>query len=142
MAISFFDSPRQFPSKKYLKAAIQQMAKAAGYKTGDLHYIFVSDDALLEINRTHLQHDYYTDIITFDLSEDPLVVEGDIYISTDRVQENATTFGSGTEEEFVRVVGHGFLHLIGYHDKTDAQATEMRKAEANFISCFKSLKDQ
>ena len=100
-----------------------------------INYIFCSDDYLLEINRTHLKHDYYTDIITFDLSESE-AIESDIYISIDRVQDNAKQFITEFEKELLRVIAHGLLHLIGYNDKTEEEQIIMRKKEEACLSLW------
>jgi rRNA maturation RNase YbeY len=100
---------------------------------GDLTIIFCSDDYLLEINREHLDHDYYTDIITFDYSDFP-TVSGDLFISVDRVKENATDFNVSFEHELHRVIIHGFLHLCGYFDKTNEDELLMRSKENQALS--------
>ena len=106
----------------------------------ELSYIFVSDQWLLEMNKEYLNHDYFTDIITFDNSEETGEIEGDIFISRDRVEENGKTIGTGIEDEYVRVIGHGLLHLCGLKDKTKAESMEMRKRENEFIALYNSLK--
>ncbi len=100
---------------------------------GDLTIIFCSDDYLLEVNREHLNHDYYTDIITFDYSVFP-IVSGDLFISVDRVKENATDFNVSFEHELHRVIIHGFLHLCGYFDKTNEDELLMRSKENQALS--------
>ena len=100
---------------------------------GDLTIIFCSDDYLLEVNREHLDHDYYTDIITFDYSDFP-IVSGDLFISVDRVKENATDFNVSFEHELHRVIIHGFLHLCGYFDKTNEDELLMRSKENQALS--------
>ena len=100
---------------------------------GDLTIIFCSDDYLLEVNREHLDHDYYTDIITFDYSDFP-TVSGDLFISVDRVKENAIDFNSSFEHELHRVIIHGFLHLCGYFDKTNEDELLMRSKENQALS--------
>ena len=100
---------------------------------GDLTIIFCSDDYLLEVNREHLDHDYYTDIITFDYSDFP-TVSGDLFISVDRVKENATDFNVSFEHELHRVIIHGFLHLCGYFDKTNEDEFLMRSKENQALS--------
>ena len=94
----------------------------------NINYIFCSDDYLLEINKTYLNHDYYTDIITFPYRQDD-VVESDIFISLDRVLENSTELNVSFEDELHRVIVHGVLHLCGLKDKSDEEASRMRKAE-------------
>lgn len=99
---------------------------------GDLSLIFCSDDYLLEINRTHLNHDYYTDIITFDYS-DGGVVSGDLFISVDRVKENAASFSVSFLDELHRVCVHGLLHLCGYGDKSPEDEIRMRSKEDEML---------
>lgn len=101
-----------------------------------LNYIFCSDDYLHKINMEHLDHDTLTDIITFPYAEHPYI-ESDIFISIDRVQENARKFEVSFEKEFLRVVIHGVLHLCGYGDKTPTEAAIMRKKEDEAITLFK-----
>lgn len=101
-----------------------------------LTYIFCSDEYLLEINRSHLKHNYYTDIITFDLSETPEAITGEIYISTDRVRDNAETLCVTLKEELHRVIFHGALHLCGYKDKTPKDAKAMRAAEDRSLHAY------
>lgn len=101
-----------------------------------LNYIFCSDEYLLNINIEHLNHDYYTDIITFDLSEEEGIVEGDLFISVDRVKENAVTNNTTFINELNRVVAHGTLHLLGFKDKTEEESADMRKAEELALSLF------
>ena len=98
---------------------------------GDLNLIFCSDDYLLEMNKTHLNHDYYTDIITFDYTDE--VVSGDLFISYDRVVDNAKDNKVTVENELNRVVVHGTLHLLGYADKSDEEASKMRELENKYL---------
>src|SRR6202000_2206007 len=95
------------------------------------------DDYLREINRQYLDHDYYTDIITFDLSEKGQSINAEIYISVDRVRENARKFGSSLRQELHRVIFHGALHLCGYKDKTSAQEKEIRKMEEKYLPLWR-----
>ena len=99
---------------------------------GALNYIFGTDKALLEINRNYLKHNYYTDIITFDLSEGP-EIQADIFISIDRVRENASKLGVTFKEELHRVIFHGALHLCGYKDKTKKDVQAMRRMEEHHL---------
>lgn len=99
---------------------------------GDLNVIFCSDEYLLELNRTHLKHDYYTDIITFDYC-DADVVSGDLFISVDRVKENATSLSISFMDELHRVCVHGLLHLCGYGDKSDEEEILMRAKEDEML---------
>lgn len=103
-------------------------------KQSDVSYIFSTDKFVLNINQEYLQHDTYTDIITFDLSEKKSnVVLSDIFISVERVKENATTFNKKYQEELLRVILHGALHLSGFKDKTKEQKAEMRQLEEEWM---------
>jgi rRNA maturation RNase YbeY len=103
------------------------------YEPGDISVILCTDEYLLEINRQYLNHDYYTDIVTFNYVEDS-VISGDLFISIDRVKENAETFQSKFVVELYRVVFHGILHLAGYNDKTEAERKQMREKENYYLS--------
>src|SRR3954453_15304076 len=110
-----FKVPQSVKTNKWIKT----ISQSEGYKIGDLNYIFCSDEYLLEINKQYLDHDYYTDIITFDNSEEEGRIEGDIYISVDRVKENAVDFGTDSDTEMRRVLIHGLLHLMSYTDTSE-----------------------
>lgn len=125
--------------RKKIRQTINQISQKEGYIISQISYIFMTDEELNEINQSHLQHDDYTDIITFDLSDTEANIDGEIYISIERVQENANTYNTTFEKELVRVVCHGVLHLMGYQDKTENDAKKMRVAEENSIDIFKSL---
>ncbi len=107
------------------------------FELGDVSLIFCSDKYLLEMNRKHLSHDYYTDIITFDYSVNE-IVSGDLFISVDRVQENAKEREIVFREELNRVVVHGVLHLMGFRDKSNSEAIQMRKLENEALSLIVS----
>lgn len=111
----------------FLDKVVQKHRKSI--KRPGFTYIFCCDDALLEINKQFLNHDTYTDIITFDLSENDSELTGEIYVSVDRVKENAEKFGAAYEDELHRVIFHGALHLCGFKDKSRADSEEMRKQE-------------
>lgn len=129
MAIQFsFQTNYPLKSRTKIKQWIKQVIEAKGKKTGNITYIFCDDEYLLEVNKKYLQHDYYTDVITFDYVENDLI-SGDIFISTDRVRENALAFGSSETEELHRVIIHGALHLLGLKDKSEKEASQMRQAE-------------
>lgn len=119
-----------------LKEFIKDIFKAERKKLARLTYIFCSDEYLLEINKTHLKHNYYTDIITFDLSEQPGKIIGEVYISIDRVRDNAETLGTTIKEELHRVIFHGALHLCGYKDKTPQTQREMSIAEDRCLNAY------
>lgn len=104
----------------------------------ELSYVFCSDERLLQINQEYLNHDYFTDVITFDLSEDE-TIEGEIYISLDRVAEHAHQFALRFEEELCRVMAHGLLHLIGYDDKSQELKTEMTQREDISLSLLQEV---
>lgn len=129
MAIQFsFQTNYSLKSRTKIKQWIKQVIEAKGKKMGNITYIFCDDEYLLEVNKQYLQHDYYTDVITFDYVENDLI-SGDIFISTDRVRENALAFGSSETEELHRVIIHGALHLLGLKDKSEKEASQMRQAE-------------
>jgi rRNA maturation RNase YbeY len=107
---------------------ISKVCITENYNLGDISLIFCSDEYLLDINRTHLDHDYYTDIITFDYTDNQ-IVSGDLFISIDRVRDNATDFNVSFEHELYRVIIHGVLHLCGYKDKSDDEEKLMRTKE-------------
>jgi rRNA maturation RNase YbeY len=126
-----------FVSKKDLKEAVKNLALNEGKVLKDLSLVFTDDDYLLEVNKQYLNHDYFTDVITFDYSSFP-EVSGDVMISLDRVKDNAQSLNQSFELEFYRVVFHGVLHLCGYKDKSEADEKEMRAKEDFYINRFVS----
>src|SRR3954466_5495539 len=118
--ISFFSEDIQYTlkHKMIIKTWLSDTIVAEGYKLSELNFILCSDEYLLRINQDYLQHDDYTDVITFDNSESLKTIVGDIFISVDRITENAVKFNSPTLKELCRVMVHGSLHLLGYKDKT------------------------
>ena len=114
--------------KRDTTAWIKAVAAEYGRKVGDVGYMFVDDDKILEVNREYLGHDYYTDVITFDYDEDD-IVSGDIVISLDTVRSNAALFGKTYEDELNRVIIHGILHLCGINDKGPGEREIMEAAE-------------
>lgn len=124
-------------SSEFFYEWMSLICKKEGKELGDVNLIFCSDEHLLEMNREHLQHDYYTDIITFDYCEDDLVT-GDLFISKDRVEENAETNNVDFIDELKRVCIHGVLHLIGYGDKSESEEKQMREKEDWALSLFVS----
>ncbi|MCY7359904.1 MAG: rRNA maturation RNase YbeY [Rudanella sp.] len=134
--IRFFneDSPYKLPQKQATRQWLKQQAEAEGFHVGDLNYIFCSDEHVLQVNRDHLQHDYYTDIITFDQSEEDDLIEGDIFISVDRVADNASQLGVKPITEMRRVLAHGLLHLCGYGDKSPEEERAMRIREDEWLT--------
>ena len=123
------------PSKRLLKAWIKEFVSNHGKKVGELAFVFCSDEKILEINQNFLQHDYYTDIITFDYSEGE-VISGDIFISVERVLENAASHQVDYNTELLRVISHGVLHLIGFQDKEEKKKVEMTRNEDLCVSLF------
>lgn len=119
----------QFPYPEPITDWISYIINDLGKKTGEINYIFCTDEYLLKINTEYLNHHYYTDIITFDNSDDTEVIESDMFISYERVKENAEKLNVSTENELYRVMIHGVLHLLGFKDKTDTEQQEMRQKE-------------
>jgi len=112
----------------YISEWIKQVIELNNKNVGELTYIFCSDEYLLDINKQYLNHDYYTDIITFNYCEQD-IISGDLFISLDTVLDNSKTFGVSYESELHRVIIHGILHLIGFDDKTDESQEEMTRQE-------------
>jgi probable rRNA maturation factor len=137
-SITFHKQSTSFilPQKTLVRQWLHKAAKKEGYKIYQLNYIFCSDQELLEINRNYLQHDTLTDIITFGLSEKNEPIEGDIFISIERVSENAKKFRELKSRELKRVMVHGLLHLMGYKDKTQADILKMRKKEEAYVNLW------
>lgn len=121
--------------KRKVTAWIKAVAASYGRKTGEIGYMFVDDEKILEVNREYLGHDYYTDIITFDYDEDD-VINGDLVISLDTVRTNAEQFGKTYDEELHRVIIHGILHLCGINDKGPGEREIMEEAENRALALF------
>ncbi len=138
MAIYFFSEEINFELKEKLnrKRWLKNIATKGGFTIKELNYVFCSDEYLYQINLEYLNHETYTDIITFDNSEKKFDLSGDIFISIDRVNENAKTHNQETETELSRVLAHGLLHLMGYKDKTKEESTLMRQKEEEFIILY------
>ena len=117
-------------------AWIKAVAATYGRKVGDVGYMFVSDEKILEVNREYLGHDYYTDVITFDYDEDD-IVSGDVVISLDTVRSNAELFGKDYDDELHRVIIHGILHLCGINDKGPGEREIMEAAENKALAMLK-----
>ena len=135
MAVHYYteDCAFVFGNRRKVNRWIGESIAAEGLKRGEISIIFCSDGYLLGINRKHLNHDYFTDIITFDYREGSLV-SGDLFISVDTVRSNALQFGVSFEEELRRVVIHGVLHLCGYGDKSPGEAEVMRSKEDFYLA--------
>ncbi len=132
----FFNKKISLRNRSKLKKFIEAIFKREGFKLQLLNYIFCSDKDLLAINRQYLKHNYYTDIITFGLSDKGMPVEGEIYISVDRVRDNALAEGESLTRELHRVIFHGALHLCGYKDKSSVEKKRMREEEDKCLSKY------
>jgi rRNA maturation RNase YbeY len=124
-----FEVSNPIEKKEWLKNAIQAENKI----TGEIHYLFCNDAYLLEINSKYLKHNTLTDIITFPNTNNPSVISGDIFISIERVRDNAISLNTDFEEELSRVLIHGILHLIGYDDRTSDEKHQMRAKEDYYL---------
>ena len=139
--INFFnqDAPAYtLQNKTLIKVWLEKIMKQYGRTQFEIAYIFSNDEYVLQINQQFLQHDFYTDIITFDYSTKEKI-ESEIYISIDRVKENAKELNTTFKKEICRVIVHGVLHLCGLKDKTKAQQNEMRAAENNALLLFEKM---
>ncbi|MBK8522587.1 MAG: rRNA maturation RNase YbeY [Ferruginibacter sp.] len=132
----FLDRNPVLKERTRLKAFIEKLFLTEKQKLGNLSYIFCSDDHLLTINQDFLKHDFYTDIITFDLSSSKNEIEGEVYVSVDRIKENAKQLGVSFKEELHRVVFHGALHLCGYKDKKKTDQQQMTQAENKYLNIY------
>ena len=134
--VHFFyeDVDFHFKAIRNTKSWLREVIKAENKKLGALSYIFCSDAFLADVNLQYLNHTTLTDIITFDTSENVHLIEGEIYISIERVKENALKFKVSLDQELHRVMVHGVLHLLGYSDKTSQQKKIMRKKEDAYLS--------
>lgn len=124
---------------KKIKNWIGKVTKKEGYRIEQINYFLVSDKTLLDLNKSQLNHNYYTDIITFDMGEEDGVVEADLYISYDRVKDNAKVFHVKLIEEMKRVMIHGVLHVMGYKDKSQADIQAMRNKEDSSLRLYKKI---
>jgi rRNA maturation RNase YbeY len=132
----YIDQTVHLLNKKEVKKFIELLFKLEKKSLNRIDYIFCSDEYLLEINKQHLQHDYYTDIITFELSKNNRT-EAEVYISVERVKDNSITMSTSFKSEMLRVLFHGALHLCGYKDKTKAEAEQMRKKENQYLAMYR-----
>ena len=130
MAVSYFAEDVKMPAIKKRETTdwIRRVSSGYGKKCGDIAYIFCSDEKILEVNKAYLQHDYYTDVITFDYTEGDKI-GGDIFISVDTVRSNAEQFGTDYDEELHRIIIHGVLHLCGINDKGPGEREMMTRHE-------------
>ncbi|KFC24219.1 rRNA maturation RNase YbeY [Chryseobacterium sp. FH1] len=117
---------------------LEDLILSENKKLGDINYIFCDDEYLLKVNQDYLDHDYYTDIITFDYVKGK-TISGDIFVSLPRILDNASTLSQDSEKEFRRVLAHGILHLCGYKDKTEEEESTMRQKEDFYITRYSNF---
>ena len=138
MAVHFYNEGTDYmpTGRVKLNQWVRQTIHNEGFRVGEIGYIFCSSDYHIDINRQYLGHDYHTDVITFDYSdlEGRKVVSGDIFIDPETVADNADLLGTNPEEEQLRVIIHGILHLCGYKDKSDSEAAQMRAKEDFYLA--------
>lgn len=141
MAYAFHKEDVKFllSHKQLIFNTLDKLLRKEKYKKGEINFIFCSDPYLKSINKKFLQHNYFTDIITFDYTTGG-VVSGDIYISVDRVKDNAKTYSTSFNNELARVIFHGVLHLCGYKDKSPKDAKTMREKEDYYLSLLAKIK--
>ena len=138
--VNFFNEehPFRLRKKQLIKSWIDRVVHDENGETGEINIIFTSDSHLLKINQEHLNHDYFTDIITFNYNEDN-IVSGDLFISVDRVKDNAKALQLPFIEEMHRVIIHGVLHLLGYHDKKPEEISVMRQKENFYLEKLRKI---
>lgn len=134
------DKNFNFRGKRKLKEFLTQVFRKEKQQVDMLSYVFCSDEYLLNINQKFLQHDYYTDVITFNLSDNELI-KGEVYISLDRIKENAKSAKIEYREELLRVMIHGALHLCDYNDKTKSEISQMRRKERQYLRLFTKISE-
>lgn len=134
----FEDIKFEYKNKQFNNRWLKLVAESEICRLGDINIIFCSDPYILNINLQYLGHDYFTDIITFDYSQKP-VISGDLFISVDSVRENSVFYGTEFTEELHRVIVHGILHLIGYDDHTDVDTRVMRSKENYYLALREKL---
>ena len=141
MAVRYFtdDCTYRLPQKRLTARWLHEVAAGEGYALGDVTYIFCSAQRLLEMNRQYLGHDYFTDVITFDYSDlnGTRNISGDIFIDPYTVRSNAETIGTQPQEEMMRVIIHGVLHLCGHGDKTPEEERAMRALEDRSLAAYR-----
>lgn len=142
MSIAYYSEGVKRPKLRYrnISSWIKQIIGKFNFSAGNLTYIFCDDEYLKIINTKYLNHDFYTDIVTFDYN-DGKIISGDMFISVDRVSENAVIFGSDFSDELLRVIVHGLLHLLGFNDSSETEKATMRKMEDECIFMYKELDD-
>ena len=131
----FFENIDEIPISTATISWLEDVIKTENKKLGEINYIFCDDEYLLKVNQDFLDHDYYTDIITFDYVKGK-TISGDIFVSLPRISDNAKNLVKDFNSEFHRVLAHGILHLMGYKDKTEEEITEMRQKEDFYLNVF------
>ena len=139
---NFFSENKNFKisNKKEIRALLKKICKKENKKISFINCVFCSDNRLLEINKKYLNHTSLTDVVTFDFTTSKKTIEGDIYISIDRVKENAKKYKETFKKELLRVIIHGLLHLIGFLDKTKEEKNTMTLKENEYLSLYNKLK--
>lgn len=135
MITFFFEDISEIKIEERISFWIEEIILCENKKPGDISYIFGSDDYILKVNQDYLKHDFYTDIITFDYVKGK-IISGDIFVSLQRISDNAKNLNKQFDKEFLRVLAHGILHLCGYRDKTESEILEMRNKEDHYINAF------
>lgn len=131
----FFENIEEIKIPPLTKDWLQNLISSENKKLGEINYIFCDDEHLLQVNRDFLQHDYYTDVITFDYVKGK-TISADIFVSLPRISDNAKSLSKDFNSELLRVLAHGVLHLCGYKDKTEGEILEMRSKEDHYLSIF------
>ena len=134
----FFENIDEIPISAATISWLEDVIKTENKKLGEINYILCDDEYLLKVNQDFLDHDYYTDIITFDYVKGK-TISGDIFVSLPRILDNASTLSQNFESEFNRVLAHGILHLCGYKDKTEEEKSQMRAKEDFYINQIKNF---
>jgi len=139
---NFFSENKNFKisNKKEIRALLKKICKKENKKISFINYVFCSDNRLLEINKKYLNHTSLTDVVTFNFSTNKKNIEGDVYISIDRVKENAKKYKETFKKELLRIIIHGLLHLIGFLDKTKEEKNTMTLKENEYLSLYSKLK--
>ena len=139
---NFFSENKNFKisNKKEIRALLKKICKKENKKISFINCVFCSDSRLLEINKKYLNHTSLTDVVTFDFSTNKKNIEGDVYISIDRVKENAKKYKETFKKELLRIIIHGLLHLIGFLDKTKEEKNTMTLKENEYLSLYSKLK--
>ena len=123
------------PPEKEIIPFLDTVIKAENFSVGNINIIYTDNKEILELNKKYLQHNYYTDVITFDYTEEN-ILHGDVYISLDKISENSKDYGTSFYNETLRVVIHGILHLMGYKDSTDEEKAQMRNKEDHYLEQY------